>query len=64
MRVFIQELGYGKISITGKIESQIDSGLLVFLGVEDASNEEDIKWLRNKVVDLRIFDNENKVPNF
>src|SRR6185295_7495256 len=46
-------------TITGAIEE----GLLVLVGIEDADTEEDIKWLSNKIVNLRIFDDENKVPN-
>ena len=36
---------------------------MVFVGIEDADNTEDINWLSNKIVNLRIFDDENKVPN-
>ena len=39
------------------------SGLLVLIGIEDADTGEDIEWLSNKIVNLRIFDDENKVPN-
>jgi len=38
-------------------------GLLVLVGVEDADSDEDIQWLSNKIINLRIFDDENKVPN-
>jgi len=37
--------------------------LLVFIGIEDADTDEDIKWLSNKIVNLRIFDDSNKIPN-
>ena len=36
---------------------------MVFVGIEEADNTEDINWLSNKIVNLRIFDDENKVPN-
>lgn len=36
---------------------------MVFVGIEDADNTEDINWLSNKIVNLRIFDDENKIPN-
>ena len=36
---------------------------MVFVGIQDADNTEDINWLSNKIVNLRIFDDENKVPN-
>src|SRR6185503_719639 len=42
---------------------EIKNGLLVFIGVEDSDTKEDIQWLSNKIVNLRIFDDENKVPN-
>jgi len=45
--------------VTGAIEN----GLLILAGIEDADTDEDIKWLSNKIVNLRIFDDENKVPN-
>ncbi len=38
-------------------------GLLVFVGIEDADTDEDIEWLSNKIVNLRIFNDENNVPN-
>jgi D-tyrosyl-tRNA(Tyr) deacylase len=41
----------------------IGKGLVIFVGIEDADTDEDITWLSNKIVNLRIFDDENKVPN-
>ena len=43
--------------------AEIKTGLLVLIGIEDADNNEDIEWLSNKIINLRIFDDENKVPN-
>ena len=63
MRALIQRVLKASVTIDGTKKSAIDSGLLVFIGIEDADNEEDITWLSNKVVNLRIFDDENKVPN-
>jgi D-tyrosyl-tRNA(Tyr) deacylase len=51
------------VAINGKIKSAINAGLLVFVGIEDADNEEDIIWLVKKIINLRIFDDDNKVPN-
>jgi D-tyrosyl-tRNA(Tyr) deacylase len=63
MRVIIQRVTQASVSINGKIKSEIKTGLLVLIGIEDADTEEDIQWLSNKIVNLRIFDDENKVPN-
>ena len=45
------------------MESKIQNGLLVLVGIEDEDNDEDILWLSSKIVNLRIFDDENSVPN-
>lgn len=51
------------VTIDGEVKATIQKGLLVFIGIEDADNEEDIEWLSNKIINLRIFDDGNKVPN-
>ena len=63
MRVVIQRVTQASVNINSIIKSEIKTGLLVFVGIEDADNNEDIEWLSNKIVNLRIFDDENKVPN-
>jgi D-tyrosyl-tRNA(Tyr) deacylase len=63
MRVVIQRVAKASVTIDDKIKSSINKGLLVFMGIEDADGIEDIEWLSNKIVNLRIFDDENKVPN-
>lgn len=63
MRVVIQRVSNASVTIDGTVKSAIGSGLLVLVGIEDADNTEDIEWLSNKIVNLRIFDDENKVPN-
>lgn len=63
MRVIIQRVTQASVSIDGKIKSEIKTGLLVFVGIEDADTDEDIIWLSNKITNLRIFDDENKVAN-
>ena len=63
MRAVIQRVSKASVTIAGKIEGQIESGLLVFLGIEDADNDEDIKWLSNKTANLRIFNDEEGVMN-
>jgi D-tyrosyl-tRNA(Tyr) deacylase len=54
---------YASVTIDGKIKSEIKQGLLVFVGIEDADTTADAEWLSNKIVNLRIFDDANKVPN-
>lgn len=63
MRVVIQRVLKAGVSINGNVKSEIKAGLLVLVGIEDADTDEDITWLSNKIVNLRIFDDENKVPN-
>ena len=63
MRVVIQRVSKAAVTIDNKEKSAINVGLLVLIGIEDADTDEDIKWLSNKIVNLRIFDDENKIPN-
>ncbi len=63
MRVVIQRISEASVSIDGKIISLITNGLIVFIGIEDADTIEDVQWLSNKIVNLRIFNDENKIPN-
>ena len=63
MRTVIQRVSQAAVTINHKITGAIEKGLLVLVGIEDADTEEDIKWLSSKIVNLRIFDDENKVPN-
>ncbi len=63
MKAVIQRVTKASVTIDGKVHSQIGKGLLVLIGIEDADGSEDIEWLSNKIVNLRIFDNENGVMN-
>jgi D-tyrosyl-tRNA(Tyr) deacylase len=63
MKVVIQRVSSASVTIDGKIKAAIKNGLLVLVGIEDADDDNDINWLSNKIVNLRIFDDENKVPN-
>ncbi|MDQ6757970.1 MAG: D-aminoacyl-tRNA deacylase [Bacteroidota bacterium] len=63
MRAVVQRVSVASVTVNSKIKAEIKKGLLVFIGIEDADNDEDIKWLSNKIINLRIFDDENKVPN-
>jgi len=63
MRANIQRVLEAAVRIENKVTSEIKNGLLVFVGIEDADNLEDIIWLSNKIINLRIFDDEDMVPN-
>jgi D-aminoacyl-tRNA deacylase len=63
MRVVVQKVSEAKVTVEGKEISSVGKGLLVFLGIEDADTEEDINWLVKKIVQLRIFNDENGVMN-
>jgi len=63
MRIVIQRVTHASVTVEGKITGKIGTGLLVFLGIEDADTEEDIQWLSNKIVNLRIFNDSDGVMN-
>jgi D-tyrosyl-tRNA(Tyr) deacylase len=63
MRVVIQRVSEASVTIDNKINGQIKLGLLVLVGVEDTDTAEDIQWLSNKIVNLRIFNDANGVMN-
>ncbi len=63
MIAVVQRVSAASVTIENKIKSTIASGLLVLLGVEDADNLEDIDWLASKIVNLRIFNDEQGVMN-
>jgi D-aminoacyl-tRNA deacylase len=63
MKAVLQRVSSASVTVDAQIISEIKNGLLVLLGIEDADTNEDIIWLSNKVINLRIFDDANKVPN-
>lgn len=63
MRAVIQRVKQASVQIDGKIHSGIGPGMLVLLGIEDADNADDIAWLSSKIVNLRIFNDDNGVMN-
>lgn len=63
MKAVIQRVTHASVTIDATITAAINEGLLVFIGIEDADNTDDIQWLSSKIVNLRIFDDENHVPN-
>lgn len=63
MRAVVQRVAHASVTINDQCKSAIKQGLLVLVGIEDADTQDDIEWLSSKIVNLRIFDDENKVPN-
>jgi D-aminoacyl-tRNA deacylase len=63
MRALVQRVTKASVTINGTVKSFIGNGLLVFLGVEDADNSEDVQWLSQKIVNLRVFNDAEGVMN-
>ena len=63
MKSVIQRVSQSSVTINNEIVAQIQQGLLVLVGIEDADNQEDINWLTSKIVNLRVFPDENEVMN-
>lgn len=61
MRLVIQRVVRSSVSISGKVHASIGRGMTVLAGFEDHDTEEDILWACHKILNLRIFDNENGV---
>ena len=63
MRAVIQRVAKSNVTINGDVVASIGSGMLILLGIIDEDTQNDIKWLSNKIVNLRIFSDENGVMN-
>ncbi|HEV3224623.1 MAG TPA: D-aminoacyl-tRNA deacylase [Puia sp.] len=63
MRAVVQRVIRASVIINGKVQSAIDAGLMVLLGIEDADGPDDIQWLSNKLINLRIFNDVAGVMN-
>jgi D-tyrosyl-tRNA(Tyr) deacylase len=63
LKTVIQRVSSASVTIDSKIVAEIQKGLLVLIGIEDADNQEDINWLCQKIANLRIFGDENEVMN-
>ena len=63
MRVLIQRVKEASVTVDNKVISLINNGLLVFVGIEEQDNREDILWLTKKIANIRLFDDENGVMN-
>lgn len=63
MRVVIQRVKNASVSVKDKKISSISEGFLILLGIEDSDTTEDINWLTQKIINLRVFNDENGVMN-
>lgn len=63
MKAVIQRVTNASVTVDSKVISQIKNGLLIFLGITDDDEQEDILWLTKKIANLRIFNDENEVMN-
>ncbi|MGC5075367.1 D-aminoacyl-tRNA deacylase, partial [Escherichia coli] len=61
--VVIQRVKEASVRVNNAIIGKIDTGLLVFVGIETADSEEDIQWLSHKIINLRIFNDDDGVMN-
>jgi len=63
MRAVIQRVRRASVKADGSLLAEINAGLMVFIGIEGSDNQDDIEWLCNKIVQLRIFNDINGVMN-
>lgn len=63
MRAVIQRVTQASVSIAGQVKSSIQKGYMILLGVCEEDTQEDVEWLVKKVINLRVFNDENGVMN-
>lgn len=63
MRAVIQRVTQASCTVDGKITGEIENGLLVLIGIEEEDGQQDIEWLSQKLVNLRIFGDEQGLMN-
>ncbi len=63
MRAVIQRVSFASVTVDEIVIGKIETGLLILLGIEEADSHEDIEWLSNKICNLQIFADENRVMN-
>jgi D-tyrosyl-tRNA(Tyr) deacylase len=63
MIAVIQRVTEASVTIENEVKGKIKNGLMILLGIEEADNEEDIEWLNRKIINMRIFNDENGVMN-
>ena len=63
MRIVIQRVSHASVTINGEVKSNIENGFLILLGIGEDDSTDDIDWLVKKVVNLRVFNDENGAMN-
>jgi len=63
MKTVLQRVNHALVKVDGNITGEIDKGILVLLGVSDDDTDADLKWLADKIIGLRIFEDENEKMN-
>lgn len=63
MRVVVQRVAEASVAVNEEISGKIKKGLLIFIGIENADTDDDIRWLSNKITNMRIFNDVNAVMN-
>jgi len=63
MKTVIQRVTRASVTVDGQVISKINAGLLILLGIENEDTKEDIEWLSRKIINLRIFNDEDDVMN-
>lgn len=63
MRIVIQRVAHASVTINGAVKSAIGQGYMILVGIEEADTIEDVEWLTKKVINLRVFEDENHVMN-
>ena len=63
MRAVVQRTTEASVTVEGEIVGEIGRGLVVFLGVEEGDTEADLVYICDKITGLRVFDDENEIPN-
>jgi len=63
MRAVLQRVSQASCTVDGKVTGEIKTGFLVLLGIEDADTAEDLQWLAQKIVAMRVFSDENGLMN-
>jgi D-tyrosyl-tRNA(Tyr) deacylase len=63
LKIVIQRVTQASVTIEQEVVGQIEKGLLVLVGIEEIDTVKDIEWLSGKIVNMRIFDDENGVMN-
>jgi D-tyrosyl-tRNA(Tyr) deacylase len=63
MLAVVQRVSSASVEIDKAVKGKIGSGLMVLVGIEDADTDEDVEWLASKIINLRIFGDEQGVMN-